>query len=234
MKPYFFIFILTLVSLNIFSQIPVNQFDDNGERHGAWRKYFDKTKQLRYEGQFNHGKEVGTFKFYTLSRGISVLSATKLFNDDNAMAQVSFMSSKGTLISKGQMHNKLFVGKWIFYHNNSTAILSSEFYNEKGELEGEKQVFYKNGAIAERSNYIGGKLSGLSFWYAENGMVLKAFNYKNDELDGVCKYYDNSGVLEAEGAYKSDRKHGIWKYYKNGTLTETKDHTKRSKNPKKQ
>ena len=234
MKSTFFLYILFLVAVNSFSQESINQLDGQGDRHGIWRKYFDKTKQLRYEGQFDHGKEVGTFNFYTLNKGISVLSATKRFNKKNAMAQVAFMSSNGALISKGQMNKKLFVGEWIFYHNNSTAILSKEMYNDKGELEGEKQVFYKNGAIAEKSHYIGGKLSGLSFWYAENGTVLKAFNYKNDELDGVSKYYDNSGVLEAEGAYKRDRKHGIWKYYKNGKLIETKDHTKRSKNPKKQ
>ena len=234
MKSTFFLYILTLITFSCFSQESINQLDNEGYRHGVWRKFFDKTKQLRYEGQFDHGKEVGIFKFYTLNKGISVLSATKRFNKNNAMAQVAFMSSNGAIISKGQMNKKLFVGEWIFYHNNSTAILSSEFYNDKGELEGEKHVFYKNGAKAEISHYVRGQLNGLSLWYAENGTVLKAFNYKNDELDGISKYYDNTGSLEAEGAYKRDRKHGIWKYYKNGKLVETKDHTKRSKNPKKQ
>jgi antitoxin component YwqK of YwqJK toxin-antitoxin module len=53
-------------------------------------------------------------------------------------------------------------------------------------------------------------------------------------LDGVSKYYDKDGQLLAEGTYRNDKKHGIWKYYENGELTEEKDFTTYSKNPKKQ
>ncbi|MEM5564634.1 toxin-antitoxin system YwqK family antitoxin [Psychroserpens sp. AS72] len=234
MKHYFFIFILTVLGVNSFAQELVNQFDSAGERHGVWKKYFDKTKQLRYEGQFEHGKEIDTFKFYTLNKGTSVLSATKVFNKENNKAEVKFLSSKGKLISEGKMNGKLYSGKWIYYHNKFKAILSTEFYNDKGKLEGEKLVFYPDGTTAETANYVDGKLNGKSIWYAKNGNVLKEFMYENDELHGICKYYDADGNLQAEGTYRKDLKHGIWNYYKNGKLVETKDHTKRSKNPKKQ
>ena len=234
MKRYFFIYILTICALSTYAQESVNQFDNGGERHGVWKKHFDKTKQLRYEGQFEHGKEIDTFKFYTLNRGASVLSATKIFNKDNNKAQVQFLSSKGKLISEGEMNGKLYTGKWIYYHNKFKSIMSTEFYNDNGKLEGEKLVFYPDGTTAETANYVDGKLSGISIWYAKNGKVLKEFTYENDELHGVCKYYDSSGNLEAEGSYRKDLKHGIWKYYENGKLVKTTDHTKRSKNPNKQ
>jgi len=234
MKHSFFIIILTILTLNCHAQDAVNQFDSQGDRHGVWRKYFDKTKQLRYEGQFVHGKEVGTFRFYTLNKGTSVLSATKQFNTDNNKSQVTFLSSTGKLISEGEMNGKLYIGKWIYYHNKSKSIMSTEFYNENGALEGEKLVFYSDGTIAEKANYKDGKLHGKSIWYSSKGKVLKEFMYQNDELHGVSKYYDASGNLEAEGTYRKDLKHGIWSYYKNGKLLETKDHTKRSKNPNKQ
>ncbi|WP_040281120.1 toxin-antitoxin system YwqK family antitoxin [Psychroserpens damuponensis] len=234
MRHYIFIFILTVSGLTSYAQESVNQFDSQGNRHGVWRKYFAKTKQLRYEGQFNHGKEVGTFKFYTLNQGSSVLSATKVFKEETNKAEVKFLSSKGKLISEGTMNGKLYTGKWVYYHNKSKGIMSTEFYNENGQLEGEKLVFYPDGTTAESSNYKEGKLHGKSTWYAKNGNVLKAFMYQNDELHGVSKYYDSDGNLQAEGAYKNDLKHGIWNYYKNGKIVETKDHTKRSKNPNKQ
>ncbi|WP_299334823.1 toxin-antitoxin system YwqK family antitoxin [uncultured Psychroserpens sp.] len=234
MKRHFFIYILTIASLSLNAQNTVNQFDEDGKRHGIWRKYFDKTKELRYEGQFNHGKEIGIFKFYKLSKGKSVLSATKEFNDQNNNALVKFLSSKGKLISEGQMNGKLRFGKWIYYHNKSDNIMSIEYYNDNGELDGEKQILYTDGSIAERSNYSNGKLEGESIWYAENGNVLKKFLYKNDQLNGVSTYYDADGNIAAKGAYKNDLKHGIWKYYEGGKLVKTKDHTKRSKNPKKQ
>lgn len=234
MKHHFFIFILTVFTVNSYAQESVNQFDSSGSRHGIWKKYFDKTKQLRYEGQFDHGKEVDTFKFYTLNKGTSVLSATKVFNIYNNKAQVQFLSSKGKLISEGEMNGKLYVGKWVYYHNKFQSVMSTEFYNDNGKLEGEKFVFYPDGTIAEQSNYTDGKLNGKSIWYTKKGKILKDFTYENDELHGISKYYDADGNLEAEGVYRRDLKHGVWKYYENGKLVKTTDHTKRSKNPKKQ
>ncbi|MGB3607724.1 MAG: toxin-antitoxin system YwqK family antitoxin [Psychroserpens sp.] len=234
MRLYIFTIILTVVSFGLSGQNTVNQLDENGQRHGVWTKNFDNTKELRYEGQFKHGKEIGTFKFYTLNNKKSVLSATKVFNEINNIAHVRFLSSKGKLISEGQMNGKLYLGKWTYYHNKSDAVMSTEFYNENGKLEGEKLVFYPNGKRAERSNYKDGQLNGASTWYAENGKVLKEFQYHNDELNGLSKYYDTEGKLQAEGVYKHGLKHGFWNYYENGKLVKTKDHTKRSKNPKKQ
>lgn len=234
MKPYFFIYILTILSLSIEAQNTVNQFDSNGNRHGVWRKYFNNTDQLRYEGQFDHGKEIGEFKFYTLNKGKSVLSAVKQFNLENDLATVKFLSSTGKMISEGQMNGKLYIGKWIYYHNKTNGVLSIEYYNDQGNLDGEVVVYYPNGKEAERANYSNGKLEGNSTWYAENGKVLKEFLYKNDALNGPAKYYDADGNIASEGIYRNDLKHGIWNYYENGKLIKTKDHTKRSKNPNKQ
>ena len=224
------LFILTLTSAS-FAQETVNVNDSNGKRHGVWRKNFNNTNELRYEGQFENGKEIGEFKFYTLKQGKSVLSATKQFNDQNDNADVKFFSSTGKLISEGQMDGKLNVGKWIFYHNKSDGIMSVETYNLKGLLEGEKIIYYPNGKIAETSNYKNGKLEGPNLIYSETGKLISSFTYSNDELHGTAKYYDADGNLASEGNYQHDRKHGTWKYYENGVLKDTKDHTRRSKNP---
>lgn len=234
MKPYFFIYILTVLSLSVEAQNTVNQYDSNGERHGVWRKYYNNTKELRYEGQFDHGKEIGEFKFYTLNKGKSVLSAVKQFNSDNSKAAVKFLSSTGKLISEGQMNGRLYIGKWTYYHNKTNGILSIEYYNDNGKLDGEVVVYYPDGTVAERSNYIDGKLEGVSKWFAENGKILKEIIYKNDALNGPAKYYDADGNIKSEGIYRNDLKHGIWNYYEEGKLVKSKDHTKRSKNPKKQ
>ena len=234
MSRLFFMFILTIISCNVFAQNEVNQFDTNGLRHGLWKKYFDQTEELRYEGQFDHGKEIDTFKFYTLNNKKSVLSAVKVFNPNNNKASVKFLSSKGKTISEGTMNGRLYVGKWTYYQNKFAGILSTEFYNDEGNLEGVKTVYYVNGQIAEQANYKNGMLEGVSKWYSEKGKLIKDFLYKNDELHGPAKYYDADGVLLAEGEYQHGRKHKVWSYYEGGKLKETKDHTRRSKNPKKQ
>lgn len=229
-----FALILTIFYANLSAQEAINQFDKEGQRHGLWRKNYDKTKEPRYEGTFVHGKEVGVFKYYTLNHKKSVLSATKTFNPDNDIAEVKFFSSTGKIISEGKMNGKLFIGKWVYYHNKSKAIMSVENYNNNGELEGEKLVYYENGNLAEKSNYIKGKLNGETLIYSEKGVLIKNFKYENDELNGLSKYYDNQGKLIAEGKYKRGRKDGVWRYYENDTLREEKDFTLYSNNPKKQ
>jgi len=227
-------FFLTVFLTTASAQNVINQFDDSGERHGFWKKDFDNTKQPRYEGTFEHGKEIGLFKFYKLDGSKSVLSATREFKENSDEILVKFYSSKGKLISEGQMKDKLFIGKWVYYHNKSKAIMTIEHYNDQGNLHGEKTIFYENGQMAEQSNYVNGKIEGVSKIFSEKGVVIKEFLYKNDMLNGMSKYYNADGQILAEGAYRNDQKHGIWKYYTNGVLSEEKDFTVYSKNPKKQ
>ncbi|WP_159022973.1 toxin-antitoxin system YwqK family antitoxin [Formosa sp. L2A11] len=212
----------------------INQLDTNGKRDGVWKKNFEDTKILRYEGKFSHGKEVGTFKFYKNIGGKAVLTATKAFNSSNNIAEVQFLSSTKKVISKGKMNGKLYVGEWTYFHKNSDKIMTTETYDTNGKLQGERLVFYKNGKIAERAFYKDGLLEGKSTWYSEKEIPLKEFSYVNDKLQGMSKYYDLDGNLVAEGAFKKDKKDGIWNFYKDGKLDNTKDFTHYSKNPAKQ
>ena len=61
------LFILTVFLTTVYAQKSVNQFDKDGKRHGIWTKNYHKTDQKRYEGNFVHGKEVDSFKYYTKS-----------------------------------------------------------------------------------------------------------------------------------------------------------------------
>ncbi|MCB0446452.1 MAG: toxin-antitoxin system YwqK family antitoxin [Gelidibacter sp.] len=224
---------LTFFLTNVTAQ-DINQIDAKGERHGLWKKNFEGSDQPRYEGVFEHGREVGTFKFYKLVDGKSKLSATREFLPNSTKIQVKFYSSTGKLISEGMMDDKLFIGKWTYYQNKTKGILSTEEYNDKGQLHGDKLVYYENGKLAEKSTYVNGEIDGVSTWYSDNGTIVKEFTYKNGLLHGPSKYYNAKGQLLAEGSYKNDQKHGIWKYYENGKFTEEKDFTTYSKNPIKQ
>lgn len=224
------LFILLIVSSLSFSQ-DINQFDANGKRHGIWKKTFEGTKSVRYEGQFNHGKEVGFFKFYKYINKKSVLSATKQFSETNNIADVKFLTSKGKMISEGQMDGKKYIGEWKYYHKNSKQLLRTEQYDNNGVQQGKLLVYFENGIVAERSNYKDGKLDGKSVWYNENGVAIKEFIFEDDELHGHSKYFSNKGELLIEGVYRKGKKHGVWKYYQNGKLKEEKDFTRRSKNP---
>ncbi|MDT0557130.1 toxin-antitoxin system YwqK family antitoxin [Ichthyenterobacterium sp. W332] len=222
----YFKIILTLFTTACFSQVSKNQLDINGKRHGYWSKNFHKTNQPRYEGQFNHGKEDGLFKFYTLYKGKSILSATKLFLEESDSVDVKFLSSKSKVLSEGKMIGKLFVGKWVYYHKNTDAVMTVEHYNDQGQLHGEKVTYYVNGKIAELINYNNGKKEGISKVYSEADILLKEVTFKDDVLEGKAIYYNASGQKASEGEYKDDKKFGIWKLYKNGKVDKEEDFSK--------
>lgn len=230
-KKYISLFLL-LFSCFLFAQ-DINQFDANGKRHGIWKKNFDKTKILRYEGAFLNGKEIGQFKFYKNIKNKAVLTASKQFSEDNTSADVKFYTSRGKIISEGQMDGKTYKGTWKYYQKRSDQLLILEHFNNSGILIGERFVYYENGQIAEKQNYKDGKLDGVSLWYSERNVVLKAFIYVDGELHGFSKFYNPKGEIIVEGRYKRGKKDGVWKYYENGTIKEEKDFTYKPKYIKK-
>ncbi|SFJ07889.1 toxin-antitoxin system YwqK family antitoxin [Olleya namhaensis] len=222
MKRLSIVLVVLFTNCILFAQ-DLNQFDANGQRHGEWKKTFKNTKVTRYQGQFDHGKEIGTFNFYKNIDGKAVLTATKVFNADNDVAQVTFLSSNKRKISEGKMRGRNHIGKWVIYHNKSDQVMTEELYNDKGKLEGLRQVYYLSGQVAEKALYRDGLLHGEANWFAENGKLIKVITYKNDKFDGVYKAYNKQGVIATEGHYRDDVKCCIWKRYKNGAVVEEKD-----------
>ena len=197
-----------------------NAVDADGKRHGIWQKKYDNSTQLRYEGTFEHGKEVGVFKFYQPSNGEKP-TAIKTFSKASDSVQVRYYTLAQQIISEGVMIKKKRVGTWKYYHKNSPKIMMTETYID-GKLDGEQRVYFKNKQLAEVSEYTAGKRNGIQVIYAEDGALIKKYTYIAGELHGPTAYYDTSGVLLIEGNYKNDRKDGIWKYYENGKLKERK------------
>lgn len=224
------LFILCISTGLVFAQ-SINQMDANGKRHGVWKKNFEKTTILRYEGKFSHGKEIGTFKFYINIDEKAVLTATKTFNEANHIVDVKFFSSKGKIISEGQMNGKIYFGTWKYYQAKTDQIMTLEHYDDKGLLQNERLVYYEKGQLAEKRLYKDNVLNGISEWYSEKGILIREFSYVNGELHGLSKHYDHDGKLTVEGHYQHDRKHGMWKYYTDGKLVKEKDFTRRTKNP---
>ena len=221
-------FLSYLLCLSVSAQT-FNQFDSDGKRHGIWLKSFEGTDVKRYEGEFNHGKEVGVFKFYKNIDGEAILSATRAFNDSTGLTEVKFFTSKGKVISEGNMRGKTYVGTWKYYQKDSNKLLILEHYNNQGQLKGKRIVYYNNEQIAEETNYENGLLQGKATNYTLKGIVLKTLIYVDGELHGDAKFYNPKGELLVEGQYKKGKKHGIWYYYENGELQNTKNFTVQGK-----
>lgn len=193
----------------------INQTDDNDKRHGQWQKTYEGSKQLRYSGTFDHGQEIGTFKFYDVKGGHP--TAIKQYTSGSTLIDVKFFTTEEKKVSEGKMEGRTRTGEWKSYHQDGTSLMIKEVYKE-GKLQGDRTVYFISGGIAQTETYEEGKREGKAMYYSEDGKVLKNLIYKNDKLEGVAKLYNGFGELEVEGNYKNNRKHGIWKYYKNGKV----------------
>ena len=210
---YFKFLIYTLIFISsIVTNAQKNQYHDDGTRHGVWEKKFEGTEQIRYSGKFEHGIEVGDFKFY--SKGFpSQPTAIKTFSENGKKAEVRFYSQNGKLISKGVEIDRKKEGKWEYFHNRRSDQLMMVEHYENGLLEGERLSYYESGVISESINFLHGKKHGKQLVYSVKEVLIKEFTYENDELNGINKFFTGRGVLTIEGMYKDDKKQGVWKYY---------------------
>jgi antitoxin component YwqK of YwqJK toxin-antitoxin module len=100
--------------------------------------------------------------------------------------------------------------------------MTLEFY-KNGKLEGVRKVFYKDGTIAEETNYKMGVKVGNSKTYSEKGQLIDSHIYKNGQYDGIATYYDGMGNKMYEGNYVNGKRVGIWKFFeKNKVIKEVK------------
>ena len=208
-----------------FSIAQSNQVDDDGKRHGVWKKYYN-NKRIRYTGNFEHGKEIGTFKFYSAATS-EFPNVVKVFNESNDSAEVTFYTDNGTLESKGLMRGKNREGTWVYFHENGKTLMSEETY-KNGQLNGSYKTFYDSGKPTEVANYVNGLLDGPYKKYAIKGHIYQDFNYRYGKLNGSAVYYNRkTGEVTTKGAFKDDVRVGTWENYADGELVSTEQPNKK-------
>ena len=205
--------ILIMSTHSLQAQAKINQFNSKGERIGVWKKKYNNGR-IRYVGQFENGKEVGTFRYYS-AKSSKFPIVIKTFIRGTNLAKVKFYTEEGVMESKGEMEGKKRIGKWVYYNTDGKSILSEESYMN-GLLNGEAKTYYASGKITEILNYKNGKLHGNIKRFADNGNLLDDLNYVDGKLQGLAKYYNLQGKLIYRGAYDNDERIGKWEYFENG------------------
>ena len=211
---------LVLIFLNVFcihAQNNLNKLDDKGNKHGLWKGIYEDTKNPKYEGTFEHGKETGIFTFFDNTRTKTIVATREFSPKDNSAYTIFYDQSKNK-VSEGKVVNKLLEGRWNYYHKASKAIMTIENYTN-GKLEGLRRVFYPNGKIAEEINYKNNLKEGICKRYTENGIVIEESAYKNNEYNGTATFKDSDGSLISKGNFVDGKKSGVWHFYEKGKLS---------------
>lgn len=220
MKKHHINFIVLLAvmffSQNILAQTEFNKLDVNGKKHGLWKGVFEESKRPRYEGTFDHGKEIGIFSFYDDTKAKSII-ATREFNAKDNSAYTIFYDQNKNKVSEGKVVNKLFEGQWKYYHQASKNIMTTENYS-KGKLDGLRTVFYISGKVAEEINYKNNLKNGFYKKYTEKGVVLEESIFKNNIYNGLAVFSDANGNIVSKGQFVNGKKSGVWQFFEKGKL----------------
>ncbi|MBF6608116.1 MAG: toxin-antitoxin system YwqK family antitoxin [Flavobacterium sp.] len=216
------LFILMLFTNTLSAQEDINKLNQEGRKHGPWKGFYEESKRLRYEGVFENGKEVGTFKYYDDTK-LATVVATRVFSPKDGSAFTTFFNQKGNKISEGKTVNKLHEGEWIYYHQNTNNIMTRETY-KAGKLHGLRSVYFPNGKIAEEIHFKDGIRHGNYRKYTPTGVVLEETTYKNGEIDGYALFRGSDGKIASEGKFVNGLKKGKWKFYEGGKLIREEKH----------
>lgn len=217
MRNKFFTVLLLSTNIFLFAQSEYNKLDEKGQKHGLWKGVYTDTKNPKYEGTFEHGKEVGTFTFYDNTK-TKIVIATREFNSKDNSAYTIFYDPFKNKVSEGKVVNKLYEGLWTYYHKASKAIMATENYS-KGKLEGLRSVFYPSGKIAEEIGYKNGLKNGPYKKYTETGIIIEESNYKNNEFNGLAIFRNaDDGTIVSQGKFVNGKKAGIWQFFEKGKL----------------
>jgi len=210
------LFLAFLMMHEVQGQAQINQFDAEGRRHGPWEKYYEGTQQLRYTGTFNHGVEVGVFKYYCASCGDQAV-VIRHFDSIPGSCAVTYYTNQGQIVAQGHMQDQKRVGLWTTYHKGGHSVMSKEYYKDD-LLQGTKETYYPDDTLAETCTYTKGERQGVCRYFGPGGQLIKSFTYEDDQLHGPAEFFDLSGTLERSGFYDRDRKSGVWKTFVDGKV----------------
>lgn len=222
MKYLFFLFF----AISSFAQ-EANKLDANGKKHGLWKGIHEESKRPRYEGTFDHGIEVGTFKYFDDTKAGSLI-ATREFSENGKVAYTTVFDPKKNIVSEGKTINRVNEGVWKYYHKESKQLMTEEKYI-KGELNGVRKVYFIDGAIAEETTYVNGKKEGAYKVYTEKGVVMEEAFFKNNKYEGPAIYREPNGNIASKGSYKNGEKKGLWQFFVNGKLKKEEKYPKKVK-----
>ncbi|MBC7440499.1 MAG: hypothetical protein H7250_11025, partial [Flavobacterium sp.] len=120
-----FIFLFTFSFAK--AQEKVNQTDENGKKNGLWRGNYQESDRPKFEGNFEHGVEIGTFNFFDDTKAKSII-ATRTFSENGKVAYTIFYDQKKNIVSEGKTINRFNEGEWKYYHEASKDIKMIEKY----------------------------------------------------------------------------------------------------------
>ncbi len=189
-----------------------NKIDKQGRRQGHWIKT-DKDGSRIFEGDYQDGKETGTFNYYYPDGTIKIRNT---YTIPGKYCKHEAYDEKGRLLATGFYNQKNRDSVWNIYNEDGRLVKTASY--KMGIKHGTHIVFDSKGDTAEISTWKDNHRDGR--WWkriGEKGWITG--RYEIGLMQGRLVEYDGSGHLVREGFYKDGAKNGSYRYYENGNRT---------------
>ena len=201
---------------SIAAQEKINQTDAQGRKHGIWKKTYA-NGQLRYEGRFNHGVEVDTFKFYFEDGN---LKAVNYFRGGGEVYSWQY-GGESQLAAEGKYQGTKRDSVWTFYDIEGN-VLSRESYDQDAK-DGVSVTYFDNGKKAETLHWQDGQRQGEWRQNYESGKPKAKGQYADGKLHGEVTYFYTNGKPHIKGQYHKGKMHGTWYFFDEFMQVEKKE-----------
>ncbi|MEZ5050720.1 MAG: hypothetical protein R2766_13830 [Saprospiraceae bacterium] len=91
-------------------------------------------------------------------------------------------------------------GVWFFFERSDSVVHSMKYYSND-TLNGDFILYWRNGKISDKGQYLKGELQGKHYGYWENGQLRYEVNYLNGALNGLSVTFDSNGNLTSREYY---------------------------------
>lgn len=185
----------------------INKVDLQGRRQGSWRVY-DFEGNLKFTGEFVHGKPTGEFIWFYPSGRVKALVNHR---DSGQVAYAKNFYPNGVLMAQGKYVNQQKDSLWLYYNEEDGSLSAEERYVNMSR-EGVWKTYFPEGGVAEEITYGHDMKNGPWMQYYTDGTIkLKGF-YVDDLLEGLYIVYHLNGGVEISGTFRHSEKHGSWVY----------------------
>lgn len=192
-----------------------NQLDENGNKTGVWREYFENGK-IKSEISYKGGLKDGLAKEY---------------DKDGKLLSINQMSKGNEASDPGGI---VIIDLYKEYYDNGKVKLvgglnkgkkSGIFreYTRDGELK-RAYIYKKDTLLSEGMLLSGGIFTDEWINYYPDGTIKAKGSFVNGLKDGKWVFYYPDGKKEQEGKFKENILYGPWVwYYQNGQIKKTEN-----------
>jgi antitoxin component YwqK of YwqJK toxin-antitoxin module len=224
MRKLIFAFLLFLNSSLLLAQeltdSHINKVDGKGRRQGSWKVY-DGDGNLKFTGNYVHGKPVGQFTYYYPTGKIKAVVHQE---DSGRVARVINYHPDGVIMARGKYIGQKKDSTWLYY-SSEDGTLSAEEHYQNTLKEGVWKTYFPEGGVAEEVTYRADRKDGRWIQYFTDGTVKMKTQYVNDQLEGLYVIYHLKGSVEISGSFVQSNKHGTWVYLDaNGVLEKREEY----------